>query len=224
MQPPTDFAILRKNALYLFLAFLALTALVAITVMLGGEGDILLQVLLTTATLSAVSVCVMADATYVEHGGKVRLGQVGGVLAVLGALGLLSWIWTRSQSELLVKSALVLSSTAGFWSHALLLRIARLPRGHRWVTNASTLLLALLSLCLDVVIVFEYDANLFVRGMGILAILAGLASLAIPILVKLRGPLPPPTRRAELHLTHLEGDRYRDGGGRAYTVRPETGA
>ena len=62
----------------------------------------------------------------------------------------------------------------------------------------------------------EIDATSYYRLLAVVAIVIGLVTLAIPILVKLGGRAE--SAKLELKLEQIEGDTYRDTKGNIYRV------
>lgn len=227
-----DYTELRRQALRVFLAFLSLTAILALVAVLGASGELVLRVLISSLTISAASVCAMCCAAYVEHGGNRHVGLTSAGLASVAGLLLIAVVWTEPGSEAVLKLTAILSCTAGFTAHALLLRIPVLPPGQRWVTHASTASIAAMTGLINFLILFESDGAPMGQLIATFAILSGLATLAIPILVKLRGPLDehgPKTIGAEgqlavslqgesLGLVQVDGHVYEDAAGLRYAV------
>ncbi|MDF1798645.1 MAG: hypothetical protein P1V81_05675 [Planctomycetota bacterium] len=226
---------LRRQALRVFLAFLSLTAVIALVAVLGANGEFVLRVLLSSLTISAASVCAMCCAAYVEHGGSREVGLASAVLAVVAGLLLVAVIWIEPSSEPVIKLAAMLGCTAGFTAHALLLRIPQLPPGQRWVTNASTVAIAVMTALINFLILFEADGKPMGQLIATFAILSGLGTLAIPILLKLRGPQEEhraPTHpggpvgsgpgaspdAAGLSLVQVDGHVFEDATGQRYAV------
>ena len=63
----------------------------------------------------------------------------------------------------------------------------------------------------------NFDDELFVRFLSVVAIVVGLETLVVPVLMKLR--IGTGQKKDILVLENVEGDMYRDTGGKMYTVR-----
>lgn len=179
-MPPSS---LRRAFLWSFLAFLGLTAFVAIGVMLGGDfNDTMARVLGTTATVSAGSVLAMACAAFRER--ERVTGTVGIVLAVVAsALGVML-LWGDRFDEDFGRATLLAVTYAVAVAHAELMLLGRLPARYRWVQWTLVALIAVMAVTLTPVICGEvHDDEALARFLGVLAILIALGTLAVPVLL-----------------------------------------
>ena len=174
---------LRRAFLWSFLAFLGLTALVAIGVVVGGEfNDTMARVLGTTATVSAGSVLALACAAFRER--ERTSGSIGIVLAVVAtALGV-TLMWRDRFDEDLGRATLLAVTYAVAVAHAELMLLGRLPARYRWAQWTLVALIAVMAVTLTPVICGEvYDDDALARFLGVLAILIALGTLAVPVLL-----------------------------------------
>ena len=179
-MPPSS---LRRAFLWSFLAFLGLTALVAIAVVVGGEfNDTMGRVLGTTGTVSAGSVLAMACAAFRER--QRVAGALGIVFAVVASAMLVALLWRDRVDEQHGRATLLAVTYAVSLAHAELMLLGRLPERYRWVQLALVALIALMALMLPPVIYGCFDDHEGVaRTLGVLAILIALGTLAVPVLL-----------------------------------------
>lgn len=207
---------LSRLFLRLFLAFLVLTALVAIGAVLGGDlGDTQARILGTSATVSGASICAMACAAF--RGRHRRLGDAGIGMAMVAAVAVVVALWSGSHASEVWKSVLILVLLAVATAHAELLWLPSLAAAHRWLQRLATASIGLLTLLLAVAIVTEPDSAAFVRTLIVLAILVALQTLLVPLLWKLGGA---PTPIAEqLLLVRQPDGSFADAAGQRYAVQ-----
>ena len=92
---------LRRKLLWLFVACLGVTALLAIAAVLGGDfSDFVLRVLGSSASVSAASICAMACAAFRERSRWPALGTAGIVLAAITLAFALVAIWRERLADL----------------------------------------------------------------------------------------------------------------------------
>jgi len=179
-MPPSS---LRRAFLWSFLAFLGLTALVAIGVVLGGEfNETMARVLGTTATVSAGSVLAMACAAFRER--ERVMGTVGIALAAIASAMLIALLWGDRFDEGFGRATLLAGAYAVAVAHAELMLLGRLPARYRWAQTTLIALIAAMALTLTPVICGEiHDNDALARFLGVLAILIALGTLAVPVLL-----------------------------------------
>lgn len=215
-----NFADIRRLLLVVFIGFLVLTAAVAIvTVLTGDFGTLQLKVLGTTLTISAASIAAMSCAALIERRRLTALGSIG-VLLCIAAAGLLIYgIWADPKVEGYWKSTVTAIVLAVGTAHAFLLWLPTLAPRHRWVQIASTVVDGVLVGMFLIEFWMEIFEDGYYRGMIVVAIIAGLFTLVVPILMKLGGGAND-VRRPGLQLEHVQADLYRDPSGRTYRVQP----
>ena len=181
---------LRRSFLRIAIAFLAMTALVAIaTVLSGGMSETQGRILATSATISLASVCAMACAAFLERGRLPSLAYVGMAFAFTAAALMIFGIWlqlTVLGSEAFWKSVFLCTLWAVAFAHGQLLCLPTLSKSHRWTQGASVACITTLGLLGSIAVVFEPHGDLLPRLMVTLAILIALLTLVVPILAKLR--------------------------------------
>ena len=208
---------IKRLLLIAFIGFLVLTALIAIiTVLSGSFGEVQWKILATTFTISAASICSMACAAFMEKKKHVPLGLAGIFLTVLAAILLIAGMWPEIDSEPYWKITVTCGVLALALTHAFLLALPDLDSGHRWVQVVSFITICFLALQIITAVWGEIDDDGYYRFLTLTAILVGLETLVIPILMKLRKGSGSKTDR--LVLEKIEGDLYRDPDGKTYRL------
>ena len=208
---------LKRFALRSFLLFLAFTALVAIiSVLTGSFGEVQLRILLTSLTISTASMCAMSCAAFIERKDRTILGTAGIICSVAAALVIIFGIWFEPSEDTFWKLSITLVVAAAAFAHTFLLILPLLDMNYRWTQQVSTASILLLSFLVVFAVWLEIDATSYYRLLAVVAIVVGLVTLAIPILVKLGGRAE--SAKLELKLEHIEGDTYRDSQGNIYRV------
>lgn len=181
---------LRRTFLWVFVGFLAVTALLAIAAVLSGDfGDFEARVLGSSGSISAASICAMACAAFRERGRVPQLGTLGIALSGLALAVVLVTIWIHRPDDGLVKTALVLVVWAVATAHGELLLLPALAR-HGWAQVAAVAAIAVLALLLTFSIIGENIDEGMVRLIGVMAIVVALFTLVVPILWKIGGTAP----------------------------------
>ena len=208
---------LKRFALRSFLLFLAFTALVAIiSVLTGSFGEVQLRILLTSLTISTASICAMSCAAFIERKDRTILGTAGIICSVAAALVIIFGIWFEPSEDTFWKLSITLVVAAAAFAHTFLLILPLLDMNYRWTQQVSTASILLLSFLVVFAVWLEIDATWYYRLLAVVAIVVGLVTLAIPILVKLGGRAE--SAKLELKLEQIEGDTYRDTKGNIYRV------
>ena len=208
---------IRRLLLKVFLGFLALTAVVAIISVLSGDfGELQLKILATCFSISAASICAMACAAFIEKKPLTELGLAGISLASASALLLIVGLWMEIDGEAYWKTTVTLIVAAVAVAHALLLFLPELDEGHKWIQRVAAASIAVLALQIIVAVWGEIGEDAYYRILTAVAIIVGLETLAIPIMMKLRHGNG--TRPQKLVLERLEGDTYKDAAGKKYRL------
>ncbi len=213
-----DYPQIRKLSLKVFIGFLAITALIAIVALLSGSSNpVTGKILVTCLSISGASICSMSCAAYLEKRKKpAALGFTGIVLSILAAVLIVVGVWSDIQYEPYWKGTGNVIVIAIAFAHAFLLWIPQLDLRHRWIQPVSSITIGVLSIQIIFSIWSEVENELYLRFLAVVAILAALETLVIPILMKLRKETP--AKGTTLTLEHVEGDLYRDADGKEYTV------
>jgi hypothetical protein len=210
----------RKTILRIFLAFLSVTALVAIAILASGRefGDTEVKILTTSLTISAASICALSCAAFLEKRGSLGIGMTGVLLAAATAVLVIVAIWQSDLQQTYVKTTMSCAVLAIGFAHGCLLALADLERRFRWVQFVAAASIVVLAALIVLAVWGSFDDEPFWRFVAVVAVLVALETLAIPILTRLRKG---DVRSLEtLVLERLEDDVYRDRGGQTYRVTP----
>ncbi len=219
-----DYSKLRRLSLKVFIGFLGLTAIIAVISVLKGEfGELEEKILATTLTISAASICSMSCAAFIDRKKVAWLGLLGIVLSVLASVLLIAGMWTEIENEVCWKITITLGVLAAAFAHAFLLALPELDEGHKWVQTASSVFIGILALQIIVAVWGEIeDVDWYYRILAAVAIIVGLETLVIPILMKLRKG--DGRRKDRMVLERVDVDVYRDAAGKRYRLTEiETG-
>jgi hypothetical protein len=208
---------LKRLSLVAFIGFLILTALIAIVSVLTGKfGELQWKILLTTFTISAASICSMCCAAFMEKRKQVPLGLAGIVLSIITAVLVIAGMWPELDIEEYWKTTVTCGVLALGFAHSFLLTLPDLDPRHKWVQVISPIFIGVLAAQIIIAIWGEIDNDWYYRFLALVAIVTGLETLVIPILTKLRKPGG--AQKGKLILSPIEGDLYRDPGGKTYRV------
>jgi hypothetical protein len=214
-----DISQVRKSSLRMFVIFLVLTAGIAVISVLSGEfGELQVKILSTCFIISMASILAMACAAFTQKRKRRELGLTGIGLSVLSAFSLITMIWVGPDSDFFVRSTVSLAVAAAGFAHAFLLVIQDLEQRYRWVQVTGCLSVAILAMQLMAVIWLDEEVlhQWFFRFLTVVAILVGLQTLVVPLLMKLSKSAVEQTGR--LLLARGENDVYVDVEGRKYRV------
>jgi len=220
-----DIPAARSLLLKIFIAFLVLTALIAIASVLSGQwGEVQLKTMATTFTISAASVCAMACAAFVEKRGVPAIGWIGGGANFLAAAMITSAVWMEHGEEVYWKTAVSFVVAGLGFAHGCLMNLPSLATAYRWTQTTLTLTVAILAAMLISAIWGEIDAEGYYRMVAVVSIVAVLFTLVIPILGKLspagggEEAAAPEALPPALTLTAKGDGVYEDAAGARYRV------
>lgn len=163
-----------------------LAALGGIAVLLGAElGELAMKVLATTATVGLFSVAVLCCAALL--GRRAQLFGFSGVgVAVVTAVLVLLLIWTESGGDAFFRwLGTFVAATGAFALASLLLLLA--DRRRRVLRAGLTVTLVLIGLVFVLVVNLVWDgvgvdSEVYARVLGIIAILATLGTVVLPVM------------------------------------------
>ncbi|NNF68172.1 MAG: hypothetical protein HKN01_00240 [Acidimicrobiia bacterium] len=175
---------IRRVALWLLIASVAVTAAIAIwAVAFGDFDDTTGRILGTSLSLAGGSLLALAASTGWDN---ARIAAIIGVSgAVLGFGLVIVGIWSDPDNEVFWKltvSAITVGVT-GAW--IALLATARLAAEHRWVGFVSAASGALLSALLLLALWGEIGESGMARVIGVVAVLVAAFSVVVPVLHRL---------------------------------------
>jgi hypothetical protein len=239
---------IKKSLLWSFLGFLGLTAIIGIfSLIFGAWGKIQFKILSTCLTISMSSIAALSCAAAVEKKRQIYLAFPGIILSLLTALLLIFGVWAgirEGEFWQAVATGIVLSIGL---SHACLLGFAKLPAHFSWVLPATSASILLLTAQISAAIIFGIDEEAYYILLGVVAIIVGLETVAVPILAVLgrqskgattevyepnsskssktmkENPINKTTANSKgegLLLQCIEGGIWSDSDGRLYRVEP----
>ncbi|MFH1369962.1 MAG: hypothetical protein ABII09_01550 [Planctomycetota bacterium] len=209
---------IKRLSLKVFIGFLGLTAIIAmISVLIGKFGKVEVKILATTFTISVASICSMSCAAFIDRKKVVWLGLLGIVLSVLAAVLLIAGMWSEIENEVCWKVTITFIVFAAALVYAFLLVLPELDKGHKWVQPVSSVSIGILALQIVVAVWGEIeDVDWYYRILAVVAIIVGLETLVIPILMKLRKG--DGRKNDKIVLERIDGDVYRDSAGKKYRL------
>lgn len=205
-----------------FIGFLVLTAVIAIITVIGGEmGSTQARILGTTFTISIASICAMSCVAFLEKRTFKPAGIAGMVFSLISAILIISAIWADIHNEIYLKFTIAAGVSAFSFAHSLLLFLPKLDEDKEWVQSAAAVTITLLAIQIIMAVWFEIDDQVYYRIMTVIAIVVGLETLVIPILMRLgKGDESDIAREEKLILEKLDEEVYRDSSGNLYKVTP----
>lgn len=215
--------------LYLLIGFLMLSALFAIiTVLTGRFSHFEIKVLLTAMVIVFTSIGSLSCSTYMARSGRTWPGVAGITLAVFSASLIILGLWwgVRDYRVEYWKTAIVTATFAAAFAHSLALLSVRLPLKHLWIRVITTVNIFLLAAAISAMVIYIWEMHkaaglkaIMLRSIIMLAILAALETLAIPILSSMtRYKKEGENSMKRVILTEREEGLYEDPGGNLYRV------
>ena len=134
--------------------------------------------------------------------------MVAAILVIVG-------IWSEINSDIFWKTAFSIMVTAIAFAHAFLLLLPELDDRYHWIQKWSTGVIGLLALQIVFALWTEINDEFYYRLLAVVAIILGLQTLVVPILIKFRGG---EAKKQLLKLDHVEGNIYRDATGKRFKV------
>ncbi|HIQ22676.1 MAG TPA: hypothetical protein EYH34_15735 [Planctomycetes bacterium] len=182
----TDRPSLRSVLLATLIGALVISALTGICILVVGDfGDRQVKILLTTLSVAYFSVTALACAAVLERKRVAWLAVPGVVASAAGFACSQLLIWPEWDSEPMGKTMVTLVIFAFSFAQSCLLALPRLARRVQWVFVCALACIFLLAALLSAMIAFELDDELLLRAAGVLGILDAVATLAVPVLVKM---------------------------------------
>lgn len=183
---------LRRGLLHSLVGALVAGAVTGIAVfILGDFGELEMKILITTLSLTFFSVTSLCCTAVLERRRGGLLAVPGLVASVVGLGWSLAVIWPEWDSELMVKTLVILIILAFSFGQSCMLALPRLKAQLAWMFPVSLACIFSLAALLSLMIIFEWDDELLFRLAGVLGILDAGMTLAIPLVFKLTGKAPP---------------------------------
>ena len=180
----------KRAFLYLLIASVAVSAAIAIAVMLFGDfGERETRILMTTLTITATSVLGLACGASLEAG-KLRIVPLAGILfSILSGILWIVMLWSTFEARDELFPHVVMSATLlGFaCSHISLLSLATLDKRFYWSRIAVHVFVWTLTGLTVFVIWAHIDPSqtMLARAMGVLSIVIGALTVVTPVFHKL---------------------------------------
>jgi hypothetical protein len=175
------FAGVTRWFLYLLIASIAIGAVLAIIIVLGGNwGWFESQVLLTTGVIAGASVLGMACAAASGRSGSL-LPLVGVALAAIGAGLLIFGIWVGDLGDYYWRSTASVCIFAAAAAWASVVSLARLTPGHRWSQWLAGATAFVFAAMLVGIIFGEPSDDAIVRALAVVGILTAAFGLLVPV-------------------------------------------
>ena len=215
-----DYTRARKLFLKGFLGFLILTALLAIfSILTDTFGKTQAKILGTSSIISVASILSMSCAAFLERKCIPWLGFSGIAAAVVAALLSIVAIWAEIEDRDFIRVIMTFVVAAVGLAHAFLLVLPKLDSNQEWVQKASSVTIGTLCTLIIILIWGDFESEWYARILGVLGILTGLVTLAVPIMMKLRKETGSTART--LILTEQEDGHFTDASGTRYRVTEE---
>lgn len=212
-----NFKGIRRLSLLVFIGFLILTALIAmVTVLTGTWGETQAKILASTLTISAASICSMSCIAFVEKRKRKPLGLIGIFLSITAAILLITGMWPEINSDGYWKTTLTFGVFAVALAHAFLLSLPDLDDRQKWIQPVTAVTIGILAFQIVIAFWGEINNDWYYRFLILIAILLGLETLVIPILMKLRKG--DGYKKNKLILEKIEEGIFRDHTGKTYRL------
>ena len=194
----------KRIALWFLIASVALSAIIGIiAIIIGSFGRTEEQILLTTLTISAASICALACGALWETGRAKFLPMIGIVLAIADAALLIVGIWTESRSESYWKFSASVGLIAAPTAHVCLLALARLAKRFVWSRIAASIAAYVLGVLFIYVIYFTPKGDTLIRIIGVTSIVLAALTILTPVFHRLsRGDLTDSSTRPATQRWH----------------------
>lgn len=177
--PPTNW---KRTGLTVFLASVALNAVIAIAVILGVGGDAEWRILGTSLMLSAASIAVIANAAAHDRG---RLGLlpfvVGAVVLVATGMGIVG-VWAEPSGDAYYQWTGTFAVIGVAGTYAALIALPGLDPRHLWLRWAAVGLAGALA-ALTVASIWA-DDSFSGEVWGVLGVLLAAATIVVPVLAR----------------------------------------
>jgi hypothetical protein len=182
---------MRTLALRALIGSITLSALTGIYVLIvGGDGDLEGKILATALSISALSILVMACGVGLERRKLGLVPHAGTVAGVVAFILFMIVFWEFGSHRVWVQCALSLALASAAAALACLLSIADLDSRFRWVRALGFFCDAALATMLILFIwdLLDTENDIYARMTGVLAILVGAVTIAVPILQRMSNP------------------------------------
>ncbi|MGZ8847432.1 MAG: hypothetical protein ACXW3C_13310, partial [Pyrinomonadaceae bacterium] len=176
----------KRIALWFLIASVGASAVLGIIIVLAGTfSDLEIRIILTTLTISAASICVLACGALFESRRQRLLPGTGAALALAAALLLIAGIWTQTHSEPFWRFTASVGLLAVATAHSCLLGLAGLSRRFSWFRIAALVSIYLLAALIIHVVYFPPRQDTEIRIIGAIAIIVAAVTILTPLFHRL---------------------------------------
>src|SRR5262245_7036499 len=176
----------KRIALWFLIGSVALSAMLGVIALLSGTvGRIQAQIILTTLTISAGSICALACGALWEKGRAKPLSLAGIALAIVSACLFISGIWFESNSEAFWKFSAAVGLVALATAHTCLLFLATLAPRFAWTRIAAIASVYVLAGQMIYLIYYTPGDDFFFRILGVTSIVAASLTIVTPVFHRL---------------------------------------
>jgi hypothetical protein len=181
----------KRIALWFLIASVVLSALMGIiAIVVGTFGRTEAQIVLTTLTISAASICALACGALWESGRAKLLPVIGIALAIFDAALFIVGIWWESQSEGYWKFSGSVGLIAVATAHVCLLALAKLAPRFVWARIAAYVAAYFLAFLFVYLIYVTPKGDAGIRVIGVTSIVVAALTILTPVFHRLsRGDL-----------------------------------
>jgi hypothetical protein len=175
----------RIALLFLIVSVVVSALLGIIAIIVGTFGRTEVQILLTTLTISAASICALACGALWEAGRAKLFPMIGIALAIVDAVLFIIGIWFETSSEAYWKFSAALGCVAVATAHACLLSLARLAWRFAWSRVAAFIAAYLLAALFIYMIYFTPNGDGVIRIIGVTSIVLAAMTILTPVFHRL---------------------------------------
>jgi len=176
----------KRVALWFLIVSVAASATVGIVAILAGRfGRTGAQIVLTTLTISAASICALACGALWESGRARIVPMAGIVIAVVAAALFIYGIWWESQSEAFWNFSASLGLLTVATAHVCLLALAKLTSRFAWTRIAAFAAAYLLAMLFIYIIYSTPKGDTVIRIIGVTSIVLAALSILTPVFHRL---------------------------------------
>jgi hypothetical protein len=144
---------------------------------------------------------------------------VGIVLAVVFAGLIIVGMWAEIDEWSYWRMTIIVTVYGLGMAHFLALLLIRLAPAHMWLRVVTGLTLLALATMITCMVITEADDDVAWKIMVVIAILAALETLVVPLVGRLAKPQPAAPGQAKLILTPRDDGLYTDPLGRVYEAK-----
>lgn len=176
----------KRIALWFLIISVVLSAIVGIiAIIVGTFGRTEAQILLTTLTISAASICALACGALWETGRAKLFPMIGIALAIVDAALFIVGIWFETQSEAYWKFSASLGFVAVATAHTCLLSLARLAPRFVWTRVAAFIAAYLLAVLFIYIVYVTPKGDALIRVIGVTSIVLAAMTILTPVFHRL---------------------------------------